>query len=73
MSELIDTRKKRASDWFRQLRDGIRDRFESLEAELTGTHSDMPPGKFDVKTWDRPGGGGGAKRPATGTQPQRLR
>ena len=59
MTELTETRKKQASDWFRQLRDDIRDRFEKLETELTGTHSDLPPGKFDVKSWDRPGGGGG--------------
>lgn len=55
----MDTRKKIAADWFRILRDQIRDSFETLEDELTGTFSDRSPGRFQVTHWNRPGGGGG--------------
>jgi len=54
-----DIRKKTAADWFRSLRDQIRDSYELLEDELTGTNSDQPAGRFTVTKWDRPGGGGG--------------
>ncbi|MBL4906015.1 MAG: oxygen-dependent coproporphyrinogen oxidase [Sneathiella sp.] len=59
MTDLTDNRKSLAETWFRKLRDQIREQFERLEEELTGTNSDLPPGKFGVSTWDRPGGGGG--------------
>lgn len=59
MPDLVETQKINAQNWFRTLRDQIRDSFEKLEEELTGTNSDMPPGKFEVSTWQRPGGGGG--------------
>ena len=59
MSELIEMQKKEAVDWFRTLRDEIRLSFEKIEEELTGTNAEMAPGKFDVSTWERPGGGGG--------------
>lgn len=59
MSDLSETRKQIASNWFRELRDQIRDSFEQLEEELTGNHSEMAPGKFEVTKWDREGGGGG--------------
>jgi coproporphyrinogen III oxidase len=51
--------KERASRWFEELRDKICAAFESLEDELTGTHADLPPGRFERTTWVRPGGGGG--------------
>ncbi|WP_158044012.1 oxygen-dependent coproporphyrinogen oxidase [Skermanella pratensis] len=56
--------KARAASWFAELRDRICAAFEALEDELTGTHSDMPAGRFERKAWDRPdaegshGGGG---------------
>ncbi|MEP3247349.1 MAG: oxygen-dependent coproporphyrinogen oxidase [Sneathiella sp.] len=59
MSLTIDDQKSRAQAWFRQLRDEIRDSFEALETELSGLHSDLPPGKFEQTDWDRPDGGGG--------------
>lgn len=59
MTDMIEEQKLRASDWFKDLRNQIRDAFEEIENELTGIHSDMPPGKFEVSEWDRPGGGGG--------------
>jgi coproporphyrinogen III oxidase len=55
-----ETRKQRAANWFRDLRDRICSAFEAIEDDLTGTaHGDLPPGRFVRKTWDRPGGGGG--------------
>lgn len=53
-----------AMTWFTDLRDRICAAFEKLEDELTGTHSDMPAGRFERKSWARknedgtPGGGG---------------
>ncbi|MCR9213852.1 MAG: oxygen-dependent coproporphyrinogen oxidase [Proteobacteria bacterium] len=58
-SDLIADRKSIAADWFRELRDRIRQSFETLEEELTGTFADREPGKFEVTNWQRPGGGGG--------------
>jgi coproporphyrinogen III oxidase len=46
------------------LRDRICAEFERLEDELGGTHTDLPPGRFERKAWTRPdpergeGGGG---------------
>ncbi|PHQ69124.1 MAG: oxygen-dependent coproporphyrinogen oxidase [Sneathiella sp.] len=54
-----ELRKTQAAEWFRELRDQIRNSFEALEDELTGTGADTPPGRFEVTEWDRPGGGGG--------------
>jgi len=60
---LDDARKIEATAWFAELRDRICALFERLEDELTGTHRDLPPGRFERKAWDRaagsPGGGGG--------------
>ena len=51
--------KARAVAWFAELRDRICAAFESLEDELTGTHSDMPAGRFERKEWNRPDAEGG--------------
>src|SRR5688500_20279916 len=55
--------KARAIAWFAELRDRICAAFESHEDDLTGTHSDMPAGRFERKEWNRPdaeeGNGGG--------------
>jgi len=59
MSDLIEEQKRRASAWFKDLRNQIRNAFEAIEDDLTGIHSDMEPGRFEVSDWDRPGGGGG--------------
>lgn len=59
MSEL-ETRKTRAAAWFEQLRNDICAAFERLEDELAeGPLADRAPGRFERKTWQRPGGGGG--------------
>jgi coproporphyrinogen III oxidase len=54
-----DEKKQIASDWFRDLRDQICAAFEAIEDEHEGPLSDLPPGRFERTTWDRPGGGGG--------------
>lgn len=59
MTYSTEKRKQQAADWFRQLRDEICTAFEGLEDALTGTNSEMPPGRFERKEWQRPGGGGG--------------
>ncbi|WP_300302978.1 oxygen-dependent coproporphyrinogen oxidase [Ferrovibrio sp.] len=55
----IAERQTRARDWFESLRDRICAAFETLEDQLTGPLSDRPAGRFERKSWDRPGGGGG--------------
>jgi coproporphyrinogen III oxidase len=56
--------KTRAAAWFRTLRDTICAAFETIEDELTGSHADLPPGRFERKSWNRTtaegedGGGG---------------
>lgn len=55
----IPERQKRATAWFVSLRDSICAAFEQLEDELTGMLSDQPAGRFERKSWERPGGGGG--------------
>jgi len=62
-ANLTDDRKARASAWFGQLRDDICAAFEKLEDDLSGANaarfSDVAPGRFLRKPWERPGGGGG--------------
>jgi coproporphyrinogen III oxidase len=54
-----DETKARAVAWFAELRDRICAAFESIEDELTGTHSDIPAGRFERKAWNRPDAEGG--------------
>ncbi|WP_448191432.1 oxygen-dependent coproporphyrinogen oxidase [Azospirillum sp. sgz301742] len=59
-----EEQKARARAWFEDLRDRICAEFERIEDELTGTHADLPAGRFVRKEWARPdpfgedGGGG---------------
>lgn len=55
----ITERQTRAREWFELLRDRICAAFESLEDQLNGPLSDRPAGRFERKSWERPGGGGG--------------
>jgi coproporphyrinogen III oxidase len=66
--ETTEARKQRAADWFAELRERICASFEQLETELEGPNAervaDIPPGRFERKTWQRdddsvadPGGG----------------
>jgi coproporphyrinogen III oxidase len=60
----LDTKKTKASAWFRQLRDGICTEFETIERQLRGPRADQAPGRFVRETWTRTdytgaeGGGG---------------
>ncbi len=64
----VEHRKARASAWFAELRDRICAAFEAIEGELEGPNaarfSELPPGRFQRKAWDRASesdemGGGG--------------
>ena len=48
----IDSKKSKASSWFRQLRDGLCAEFEQLEQQVRGPQTDRPPGKFVREHWD---------------------
>ena len=52
----ISERQLEAASWFETLRDDICAAFEKIEDELGG---DKAAGRFERKSWDRPGGGGG--------------
>jgi coproporphyrinogen III oxidase len=56
---MTESLKAEATAWFESLRDRICAAFEAIEGELTGTHAELPPGRFERQRWDRPGGGGG--------------
>lgn len=53
------TYQQHATRWFAELRDKICATFEIIEAELNGIHKDRSPGKFERRSWEREGGGGG--------------
>ena len=55
MADVFETRKPRASAWFRSLRDRIVTAFEGLE----DTHGAGEPGRFEVTPTTRADGGGG--------------
>lgn len=52
--------KSRAVEWFKQFRDDLCLALELAETDLEGPNgsSDLEPGKFHRKTWERPGEGG---------------
>ncbi len=52
-------RKAEAQAWFETLRDRLCAAFEAIEDDYRGPLADRPPGRFERKAWDRPGGGGG--------------
>jgi coproporphyrinogen III oxidase len=53
-------RQQRAAAWFGALRDRICAAFESIENEYAGPGAaELPPGRFERRDWQRPGGGGG--------------
>ena len=58
-SDPAEAHKAEAAAWFAELRDRICAELERIETELTGPHADQPPGRFERRPWDRPGGGGG--------------
>jgi coproporphyrinogen III oxidase len=58
----LDQRKADTRAWFEALRDRICAEFERIETELTGTHADLPPGRFERKAWQRDRGERGEDR-----------
>ena len=52
----VQHRKDEARAWFESLRDRICAVFEKIEDDLTGTHSELAPGRFERKTWRREAG-----------------
>lgn len=54
----VEERKARARAWFEELRDRICAAFESIEDDYSGALADRPAGRFERKTWSRPGEAG---------------
>src|SRR5579862_1550398 len=55
-------RQEEVRTWFEALRDRLCAAFEAIEDELRdGPHADLPPGRFERKSWDyhQANGGGG--------------
>lgn len=52
-------RKARARAWFEELRDRICGEFEAIEQEYSVQQAHLPAGRFERKTWSRPGEDGG--------------
>ena len=49
----VQRRKDEARAWFESLRDRICAAFEKIEDDLSGTHSELAPGRFERKQWRR--------------------
>ena len=49
----VQRRKDEARVWFESLRDRICAAFEKIEDDLSGTHSELAPGRFERKAWRR--------------------
>jgi coproporphyrinogen III oxidase len=58
-TDVLDERKARAQAWFEGLRDRIVTAFEQLEDEAPAALYGPTPGRFELKPWSRPAGGGG--------------
>jgi coproporphyrinogen III oxidase len=56
---VLDEKSLRARAWFDALRDRIVAAFERLEEEAPADLYPGEPGRFELKPWDRPAGGGG--------------
>jgi coproporphyrinogen III oxidase len=59
MAKNLEDKRQAAATWFETLRDRICAAFEALEDAHAGPNSDKPAGRFERKTWERAGGGGG--------------
>ncbi|MFV0332870.1 MAG: oxygen-dependent coproporphyrinogen oxidase [Tropicimonas sp.] len=60
MSEPMQEHKRRAADWFGQLRDRIVGAFEALEdSQTAGPFADLPAGRFEIRQTRRAAPGGG--------------
>lgn len=54
-----DSERAEARIWFETLRDRICAAFEALEDDYAGPLHGLPAGRFERKSWEREGGGGG--------------
>ena len=55
MTSPLDLAKQQTRAWFEALRDRICAAFEAIEADYGGKqHAELPPGKFERKSWQRP-------------------
>ena len=55
MNSPLDLAKQQTRAWFEALRDRICAAFEAIEADYGGKqHGELPPGKFERKSWQRP-------------------
>ncbi|MDB5561790.1 MAG: Coproporphyrinogen oxidase, aerobic [Hyphomicrobiales bacterium] len=55
----IEDKQRKATAWFRDLRDQLCARVEALEDAVTGPQADREPGRFVREPWARAEGGGG--------------
>ncbi len=59
-TEAVESRKAQVRAWFESLRDRLCAAFEALEEAYAGPEAErLPPGRFERRAWQRPGGGGG--------------
>ncbi|MEX2453954.1 MAG: oxygen-dependent coproporphyrinogen oxidase [Rhodospirillaceae bacterium] len=61
-AKALNQKKETAAAWFRDLRDRMCTAFERLEDSVEAPNEaagDGRPGRFERRSWDRPGGGGG--------------
>ncbi|MFZ5780683.1 MAG: oxygen-dependent coproporphyrinogen oxidase [Pseudomonadota bacterium] len=58
----LQQRQEAARAWFEALRDRLCAAFEAVEDDLTGTHREMPAGRFERKAWRREPGPGDEDR-----------
>src|SRR5262244_2510332 len=56
---VLSEQSQRARAWFEALRDRIVAEFERLEDEAPAALYPGEPGRFELKPWERPAGGGG--------------
>ena len=55
----MDNQRKITSEWFEYLRDNLCAEFEKIEQEFADSRRNLKPSKFEKKSWNREGGGGG--------------
>ena len=59
MTDDLEKKRQTAAAWFETLRNRICAAFEKIEDDHEGPNRAQAAGRFERKTWERPGGGGG--------------